>query len=363
MLPDTYSVTDLIGRIYDCSVEPARWSAVLEEICDEMDGLCAEVQSYNAVTLQLNRDYHFGWTEEILELARRHLRMCPVAPLALVAPVEEPFWAERDYGFEAMQKSNYYQLALSHAGHRDYIYTPLFRNTDEMAGWRVSRHISNGAFSEDHVAFIRLLTPHVKRAFSIGNLFIEREAASAGFHGILASLSCAAFVIDKGKSIVFRNAIAEAELATGTLLHEENSRLALRLTNVVKSLSDFVESDESRGLDLEFKDQEGARRHLTSIALPKLFGEKDLFLVLIRTPAAELHTPLGTASKMFNLTLAESQILSALLQGDTLENASGRFGISRSTVKTHLESIFSKSGVNRQADLIRRVMELKTPFG
>jgi DNA-binding CsgD family transcriptional regulator len=76
-----------------------------------------------------------------------------------------------------------------------------------------------------------------------------------------------------------------------------------------------------------------------------------------------LHTPLGTAAKLFNLTLAESQVLGALLQGDTLEDASARIGKSRSTIKTHLESIFAKSGVNRQADLIRRVMELKTPFG
>jgi len=37
-------------------------------------------------------------------------------------------------------------------------------------------------------------------------------------------------------------------------------------------------------------------------------------------------------------------------------------GLSPATVRTHVTSIFNKSGVRRQADLIRLLLEMKSPF-
>lgn len=58
------------------------------------------------------------------------------------------------------------------------------------------------------------------------------------------------------------------------------------------------------------------------------------------------------------LTPAESRLLEALctLESPNLISAALRLGISRETAKSHLRAIFQKTGVGRQAELLRRVM-------
>jgi DNA-binding CsgD family transcriptional regulator len=55
----------------------------------------------------------------------------------------------------------------------------------------------------------------------------------------------------------------------------------------------------------------------------------------------------------FGLTPAETRLLASLFAGRTLNETAATLGITRPTAKTHLEHIFSKTGVTRQAELIR----------
>jgi DNA-binding CsgD family transcriptional regulator len=55
----------------------------------------------------------------------------------------------------------------------------------------------------------------------------------------------------------------------------------------------------------------------------------------------------------FELTRAETRVLANLLAGRTLVESAATLRIAASTAKTHLDSIFSKTGVSRQADLVR----------
>jgi DNA-binding CsgD family transcriptional regulator len=56
---------------------------------------------------------------------------------------------------------------------------------------------------------------------------------------------------------------------------------------------------------------------------------------------------------VFGLTPAETRVLARLLAGHTLAATAGALGIAPTTAKTHLENIFAKTGVTRQAELMR----------
>ena len=60
-----------------------------------------------------------------------------------------------------------------------------------------------------------------------------------------------------------------------------------------------------------------------------------------------------TTAAAFGLTPAETQVLASLLAGRTLAETAVALGIAPSTAKTHLDHIFAKTGVTRQADLMR----------
>jgi DNA-binding CsgD family transcriptional regulator len=55
----------------------------------------------------------------------------------------------------------------------------------------------------------------------------------------------------------------------------------------------------------------------------------------------------------YNLTPAETRLLADLLAGQTLAQAAASLNIAETTARGHLDSIFAKTGVSRQADLMR----------
>ena len=65
----------------------------------------------------------------------------------------------------------------------------------------------------------------------------------------------------------------------------------------------------------------------------------------------------------FGLTPAEARVVLRLLSGDSLRAAAKALGVQYETVRTHLMSIFQKTGTRRQAELvilvIRSLSELR----
>jgi DNA-binding CsgD family transcriptional regulator len=54
----------------------------------------------------------------------------------------------------------------------------------------------------------------------------------------------------------------------------------------------------------------------------------------------------------FDLTPAEARLALHLVAGETLRSAEAKLGITYETARTHLKSIFSKTGTCRQAELV-----------
>ena len=60
--------------------------------------------------------------------------------------------------------------------------------------------------------------------------------------------------------------------------------------------------------------------------------------------------------ELFRLTQAESNLALQLAQGETLDEACEHLNISRNTGKSHLSSVFSKTGVTRQTRLVQLIL-------
>jgi DNA-binding CsgD family transcriptional regulator len=62
----------------------------------------------------------------------------------------------------------------------------------------------------------------------------------------------------------------------------------------------------------------------------------------------------------FGLTNAEAMVALRALQGDGLKAIAQDLSLSRPTVATHLQHIYDKTGVRRQAELVRLLLALTT---
>jgi DNA-binding CsgD family transcriptional regulator len=63
--------------------------------------------------------------------------------------------------------------------------------------------------------------------------------------------------------------------------------------------------------------------------------------------------PVRLAQELFHLTGAETMLAIQLANGLSLEEAAAALNIKRNTARAHLRSIFSKTGVRRQTELVR----------
>lgn len=67
--------------------------------------------------------------------------------------------------------------------------------------------------------------------------------------------------------------------------------------------------------------------------------------------------------KLLGLTRAEATIALALARGKSVKDAAREFSISISTARTHMRSIFRKTGINRQTELVRTVLQRISMIG
>jgi DNA-binding CsgD family transcriptional regulator len=63
----------------------------------------------------------------------------------------------------------------------------------------------------------------------------------------------------------------------------------------------------------------------------------------------------------YELTSAETRVLSRLLVGRSLPEAAKELQVATFTVRTHLDVIFRKTGVSRQSELILLASQLSPP--
>ena len=62
---------------------------------------------------------------------------------------------------------------------------------------------------------------------------------------------------------------------------------------------------------------------------------------------------LGDLSALFELTSAEAGLVEQILSGASMTDAEAALGITANTARTHLKSIYRKTGAHSQADLVR----------
>ena len=85
-------------------------------------------------------------------------------------------------------------------------------------------------------------------------------------------------------------------------------------------------------------------------------GEQAAAIVFISDPAQQQTISPEILSILYGLTRAEARLAQELAMGKTLDEISDIYHVSKHTLRTQLKSIFSKTGLKRQSDLVRLIL-------
>jgi DNA-binding CsgD family transcriptional regulator/PAS domain-containing protein len=341
----------VIGSIYDAAISPPLWNKALEEICIYTSSAAGTLASVDLSTGNEKTMVIHGISNYFDNLYKEtyHCTDLFIHPLML-RPIGEPATSSELVDEKELLNSRIYREWAAPQGFRDTLMTMLGRNQAHLAFLGLTRKLEQTRYTSKDVENIRYIIPHLQKALYISDIVGQKASDTKDFSEVIDALNVAIFIVDANARLRHRNAAADR------ILEEKSS---VKLSDVYLCGPDGVRLTKSSLVELPNRLKE-----IDTFVLPLVTKSSDQlqrFALFLRP--TESVGPLAPEfwARKFNLTGSELRILVGLTEGLTPKQIADRYGIARTTVKTHLLNVFRKTETKRQSDLIRVALSALPP--
>lgn len=350
MAIDIERVTD---QIYEASVLPERWPAVLDMLA-EIAGAVGTVliaddpanpRLLNSASLDalIGEFLAGGWADKGSRTPK------------LIAADHPGFLIEEDvYSPEELDQDVLVRDFLRPRGMGWGTATAFAMPTGDVLVFSIERRYEDGPVPRDAVGTLDRLRPHLGRA-SLLTSRLQQERARASVD-TLAMLGLPAGILSFGGRLRSANDLLHAMIPR--TLRDRRDRVVLsdpasdRL--LVQALSASI-GRVPQSLPIRATESDPA---MVAHLVPVRGNARDLFasspFLLVLTPLRPTKLPGASLLRgLFDLTAAESRIVRGIAAGHSVEEIAQQHDISEATVRTQIKAVFAKTGVHRQAELVR----------
>lgn len=272
-----------------------------------------------------------------------------------------------------LHNSEYYTdfLRPNNIAYMAFGYTATFGSKTYII--EAHRSIYDGPFEIEAIEILNRILPHISQSIEIINkmdglkhtLYLANSfldciptgviILNKELEAILINKPANKFLMKQKEFKVAGNKIRlEDEIDNKTLTEHLKEAAQQTLEPPIKTLSISIKNDETlRLLVMSAKDLN------KNIELDKAEAAAVVFIDL-----QSQNKPLSSKilSLLYGLTPQEARLTISLAQGNSLEDYSKTRGIAKSTARSHLKSIFNKTGTRRQGELIKMVLTSPVSF-
>ncbi|QJU59037.1 helix-turn-helix transcriptional regulator [Sphingomonas sp. AP4-R1] len=371
-------LSHIIGLIYDCAIDPARWPIAMEAIRTELNFhnssldllLLPSGRAISRVTTNIPPEYFPVIAENAAAVVERWGGEAVIQSL----PLDEPAvlsWANP--AFDPEDATNPYQVAFAKPqGIIDVMAIGVARDATAIGSLAFGRHHTAGPITDREVAVARLLVPHLQRAATINRMIEGAELARTALGSALDGLTVPVLLVDPQLRLIHGNPAGVSLLDQGGLVRLTDGHVQTRSAGATSALAAAVSQaarDEGalgrRGLGIPLRSQDsdaGALYVLPLARRPGSSGHGAVAAIFFAQLGSPFIAPTEMAAALFDLTATEAKVFALLVSGHTQTTAAASLGIERSTVKTHLSRLYDKIGVRRQTDLMQVAASLAVPL-
>lgn len=377
---------EVIGRIYDGALQPEAWSGIVRAIVEFVGGAKGLILTSTTRPDQGGFVFPYGLSESALQQwADRY--------------IEHDLWTQAGVRKNVFREANVVldeELVSEQEFLGSVLYQEFFRplrvarlcagivfgqGTPGVppTACSVYRDISDPRFGEEERDRMRLLIPHVSRAFGVLYRLRDADLKLAATRAALDRLGSGIVLLDPRGGVVHANRAARRALdeADGLALRaprpgSSERRLSAEAPRVLADLEAAI-ADCLRPTALE------APHFSKTLSVPRSSGRADLVLQFAPLPPAnpfgddrgqaraivfitERDSPIeldhALLARLYGLTPSEAALAERLAGGDPLAAAAASHGIAESTARSHLARIFEKTGTHRQAELVKLLVSL-----
>jgi DNA-binding CsgD family transcriptional regulator/PAS domain-containing protein len=365
-MPDSSRLRDfsnVVGRIYDASVDPTVWPEVLGILCTLFDSVAGALNYHELLGQRALLAVEFGTDKYYSQLyVERYSLMNPIIPGCFCYEVGAVIRIRDVVNLSEYEESQFYKEWVEPQGYGDVMGAVIQRDERHLGAITLIRRAADGPYEDADVEAFKLIGEHVRRAVQINDLFEHRQIAVTMFETLLSGLATAVILIDDGGRVLFVNEAGKRLLHNSRVGRIVGGRLFLSSISV----ADLIRSVANhQGYVAALPQTTGAETPfgLTAFALRGDVGRK--YGVPVAIFISGQHTapkpPPALLAEMYELTGGELRVLLALLEGKSPDAIAAQFGISVTTVRTHLTRLFAKTGSTGQVDLMHKVAAVIPP--
>ncbi|MGZ6017974.1 MAG: helix-turn-helix transcriptional regulator, partial [Phenylobacterium sp.] len=281
-----------------------------------------------------------------------------VVSTADILPVEDYYRSEYFNDF----------MRLQDAGATLHIRLELDDSTSSAIAF--GKPIRQGEFERASFEVATRLQPHLIRAYRLSRslaaaLGPERDLAQA-----VDASSQAILLVDGGCMVRHVNQAAADLLAADKGLTVLCGRLIARHSESARELEHLVAaatcvSGPQTGGAMKLP-LPGQRFPLAIRVAPvpgmrmPLLGYERTALICVTDLETDVRSPESELRSLFGLTYAEARVATAIFEGLSMREAADALGVALNTVRFQLARVYEKTGVTRQAELVKMMMRLSS---
>ena len=356
-------MSHILGAIYDAALDEAGWVSCLEAIRIELEGNYASLIVRTETTDDIGLIVSAGHDQPNIDPGNPYIAMSPFSgmrPDQLVTIGDVT--TEKEW-----RASTYYQDYCRPQGVFHVLAADISTRNGGVYGFRVTRPETAPDFSKADLDFCRLLIPHIKRALNLHLSINQDRKVSTLYSHAMAQLMVGVVVLDQDGMVIECNPAATAILELKDGLRVAGRQLEASYANDNRKLQGLVREAllHPRALaKLSLTEAMSVSRPSGRLSWGLIVQsissdqwtegkQRPSVAVFVRDTEGRVDPPVRLAQQLFQLTPAETALAIQLANGLSLEEAAEMLSIKRNTARAHLRSIFSKTGVRRQTELVR----------
>jgi DNA-binding CsgD family transcriptional regulator len=367
-------VLDLVGAIYDAALNAQLWPDVLNRIGDAVGGPQVVFGVFDPANGLVNM--HAPRTDpDIMDSLVDWAPTNPSLPCIASFPPGEVFNGAEVISPDEFTGTAFYQEWWRPAG---FSTEPLVTNlfADGAASGHFASHgrPNRSIFDSSQKRLFAALAQHLVRAVGLQRrlyrLTVANESALTGLDGLQQGF----LLVDAEARLLFVNRVARALLDARDGLRLEAGALSASDADGGRTLRGLIvscggEASAATGSGGDVALPRGAGRlpldvvvtpiqpETAMAAIPWTLPQRAVAIVLVSDPESEMQARVESLRDRFGFTRAEATFALEIIKGDGRQATADRLGISVATARSHLSSIFDKTGSRRQAELVRLLMQ------
>jgi DNA-binding CsgD family transcriptional regulator/PAS domain-containing protein len=355
------AVRDLIRLIYECSADAHRWPHFVESFSKALDNAWVVLALRTAgnpdgsvITLHgIDPAWMVRYEEYYIRLDVRSQRA-------------RHFWKsgsllrrEQVIGDAELQKTEFYHDYLL-PQRRFYSVAGLLAQEGSATSLFDIGHHGVKPVAESELALLGELMPHLQTAARLHHRIAGLETRLESATAALDCLPRALIVTDSSGRILHMNRRAEALLksngglsAAADGLRAASSPQTARLREfIARTASTIAANGQHPGgvMQLQRVGQHPLKLQIAPLASSS--GRATVAIFVGEPERAPTPDPTLLAGWL-DLSPTEARLTAAIAGGGTIQQFSSEAGVTLNTTRTLLKRVFSKTGVSRQADLVR----------